>query len=124
MKKLTIAALMTLAFGVASAMAADDSGGGCPANVLHGSYGYAFKGTVTPWGPLVGQGTITFASGGNVSGAYFENVNGIVFQGKFTGTFTVSSDCTGTATMTGVLHTWTTHLHFVIVDSGKEILLV
>ena len=123
---LTTVAFMTLAMGSASAKDADDDshGPGCSLNSLKGNYGYSFNGTVTTWGLLAGQGTLAFSGSGNLTGAYIENVNGLLFQGKFTGTFTVAADCTGSATMTGLLHTWTTQLHFVIVDGGKEVLLL
>jgi hypothetical protein len=127
---LTIAAFMTLAMSTASAkdkangQDAADPPPNCSLNTLRGNYGYSFNGTVSPWGLLAGHGTLAFGSGGNLTGAYFENVNGLVFQGKFTGTFTVASDCTGSGTMAGLSHTWTVQLHFVIVDGGNEVLLL
>ena len=120
---LTLAGLLSLAMGT-PANAADDGSASCSLNSLKGAYGYSFSGTVSPWGPLAGQGTIVFGGSGTLTGAYIENVNGLVFQGKFTGTFTVAPDCTGSATMTGLLKTWMTQLHFVIVNEGKDVLLV
>jgi hypothetical protein len=123
---LTIAEFMTLAMGSASAKGENDDSNApaCSLNSLRGAYGYSFNGTVSPWGLLAGQGTLAFSGSGSLSGAYIENVNGILFQGKFSGSFTVATDCTGSATITGLLHTWTVELHFVIVDGGKEVLLL
>jgi hypothetical protein len=96
----------------------------CSLASLHGTYGFSFNGTVAPFGPVAGQGTIVFTSAGNLSGSYNESVNGVLFQGKFTGSFNVNADCTGAGTVTGLSHTWTVQMHLVVVDNGKEVLLL
>ena len=79
---------------------------------------------MAPFGPVAGQGTIVFTGAGNLSGSYNESVNGVLFQGQFTGSLSVNADCTGAGTLTGLSGTWTVQLHVVIVDNGKEILLL
>jgi hypothetical protein len=119
-------AFVMFAMSSASAQGANDDSNApaCSPNSLRGAYGYSFNGTVSSWGLLAGQGTLAFGGSGNLTGAYIENVNGILFQGRFSGSFTVAADCTGSATITGLSHTWTVQLHFVIVDGGKEVLLL
>ena len=125
MRKILLLAFVSL-LGLAGGSQVSAAGfqGPCSVATLRGNYGYSFTGTVTTWGSLVGQGTLVFNGSGELTGAYAENVAGLVFSGKFTGVFTVASDCTGSAIITGALNTWKTELRFVIVNNGEEVLLV
>jgi hypothetical protein len=60
---------------------------------------------------------------GNVSGAGTFDVNGRIVTAPFTGTYTESANCTGTAQFTPSGFS-TLNFHFVVVNAGKEILLL
>ena len=82
-----IITVLLLAAGYTTIASGQDDGRSRPCSLasLRGSYGYSFNGTVTPWGPVAGHGTIVFTSAGNLSGSYIESTGGVLFQGKFTG---------------------------------------
>ena len=65
-----------------------------------GTYGFSTSGTVIGVGPRVSEGTITLDAAGNVTnGKATSSLNGAITQEEFSGTYTVNSDCTGTATL-------------------------
>ena len=65
-----------------------------------GTYGFSTSGTVIGVGPRVSEGTITLDAAGNVTnGRATSSLNGTITQEEFSGTYTVNSDCTGTASL-------------------------
>jgi hypothetical protein len=104
----------------------DNEKGGCPGNcslrTLNGCYGFTFSGNIVGFGPIAGIGVENFDGQGHVTITQTLNVNGRGgIRDTVTGTYTVNSDCTGSTVITqtdGSL----THIDFVIVDNGKEIL--
>ncbi len=68
-------------------------------------------------------GQVTLDGNGNISGTETFTLNGVVSKNTVTGTYTENSNCTGTWQVTpkgGTL----THLNAVVVNSGKELLLI
>jgi len=107
----------------------------CSASILSGnSYGYSTDGLVGAGGsnsfprvggfvPFANAGQISFNADGSVSGVNNANFGGVVMPGQaVAGTYSVRSDCTGTATMTiaGVDNSW----HFVILQGADEIIFI
>ncbi len=106
--------------------------GGCSTANIAGSYGYSLTGTLflgdngspEPNGAtrldVVEIGVVVFDGQGGLSiGNDTLTRNGQVVQRTGSGTYTVSSDCTGTAAVTFSTGQ-TTHQAFVLVNGGKE----
>jgi hypothetical protein len=88
---------------------------GCSVASLNGAYGTLLKGEVFGQGPIVAVGVSNFDGKGHFVAESTINLNGNVFPGPLTGTYTVNRDCTGIADAVGAgLHS------FVIIDSGKQ----
>jgi hypothetical protein len=104
----------------------DETRGNCPHNcslsTLNGCYGFTFSGTILGLGPIAGIGVINYDGQGHAAITQTLNINGSGgIPTTVTATYTVNSDCTGSEVVTqtdGSL----THIDFVIVDHGKEIL--
>lgn len=106
----------------------------CSASILSGnSYGYStdgFVGAGNGNGPHVGgflsfaqAGQISFGTNGSISGADNASLGGVLMPDQpIAGTYTVNSDCTGTATMTiaGADSSW----HFVVLQDAAQIIFV
>ena len=108
-----------LAFGAsAEAQSKNDPGNGgrCSNRTLKGGYGELLSGTILGYGPFTVVGVATFDGNGNWSRVETSNVNGQVFPETLTGTYTVNSDCSGTALMTNGESS-----AFVIVNEGRKI---
>jgi hypothetical protein len=119
-KTLTIAAVTTLALGIAPTAKAD-----CSEATLKGHH-FAYTSTgalvaapIPPsvWGPYAEVGVQYFDGDGNVTFTYNASVNGTIGPGTATGTYTVKDDCTGT--FTEVADGLTSHFNFVIDADGK-----
>ena len=76
----------------------EDTGIRCAEHSARGTYGFALLGTL-PIGLVSAGGATTFDGEGNQSGKFTVTTSGSVEQFTFTGRYTVSSDCTGTATL-------------------------
>jgi hypothetical protein len=104
----------------------DENEGSCPRNCslrsLKGCYGFSFSGTILGFGPIAGIGVTNFDGQGHSTTTQTLNINGSGgIHTTVTETYTVNPDCTGSTVITqadGSL----THIDFVIVDHGKEIL--
>jgi len=98
----------------------DNSQGGCTNASLNGTYGFYRTGT-TSQGPLAALGTITYDGNGVASGHQTISRNGVFQNVASQGFYQVNLDCTGTLlsnddiTVIGL---------FVIVDQGKEVLIL
>lgn len=77
----------------------------------------------TTAGSLAYVAQIVLDGKGNVSGTGTFDVAAIFHSGSVTGTYTETADCTGTITMTPTGAS-TLHFAFVVVNAGKELLLV
>jgi len=74
----------------------------CSLSKSAGSYGFTLIGTVIlPTGPIpiAAVGRADLDSGGNASGTESRSVGGGFANETFTGTYTVNTDCTGSATL-------------------------
>ncbi len=94
---------------------AHEASEGCSVASLHGDYGLVLRGEVLNVGPIVSTGVTTFDGAGHFVADQTVNVNGNVFPGHLTGTYTVNKDCTGDSEPVGEgPHS------FVIIDGGKQ----
>src|SRR5437660_3842129 len=128
-----LAAVLTVAAGLCStsvvAFAEDDV---CSAATLNGSYGTQSSGSILAGGPIIGPiaeaGTITFDGVRGVSQITTVSLAGQIIPNRpsLSGSYQVYADCTGDLEVVFAVPggTTTSMLHFVIVDQGKEILLV
>jgi hypothetical protein len=104
--------------------AANSEGNGprCSNRTLSGDYGFALDGTFLPATPVRGVVMQHYDGKGNIT-----QVDHLVVYGTpppqewtpGTGTYTVTPDCTGAATLT--TPDGTIYLHFVVVNNGKQI---
>lgn len=80
-------------------------------------------GTINGIGQAATVGQLTLDGKGNVSGSGTFSLAGTILSGTITGTYTEDANCTGTAQITtqGV---GTGNFNFVIVNGGKEFLLI
>jgi len=91
----------------ASAARLDGDDRGCSVASLRGTYAMQAQGTIVgqipgfppPPFPFAEAGIIRFDANGNLSGHSTVNVGGVTFPATFTGSYAVSSDCTGTLTV-------------------------
>ncbi len=74
-------------------------------------------------GPIAYVAQVILDANGNVSGTGTFDVNGTIVTAPFNGTYTESANCTGTARFTPSGFS-TLNFHFVVVNAGKEILLL
>lgn len=107
---------------------AQEAGSGCSLSSLKGSYALDRQGTLVasilglpapaPWGEVAFE---DFNGAGTFSGKATVNVGGAVVNGTVTGTYTVSSDCTGTKTVNtsgGV----TVHEAIIVTGGGQRMI--
>ena len=104
------------------AKAQDTSNGGCSVATLHGDYGFTISGQITGGpapGPVNGVALTTFDGHGGLNQTDFVVKNGApagplgAFRTGENGTYSVNSDCTGTAT-----------IHFPDATPPQEIVLM
>jgi hypothetical protein len=97
----------------------------CMFDNVAGSYGYTSAGTIVSpaVGPFAAVGRVTLSSSGAVDGVQTTSIAGIFFDETISGTYSVSLDCTGTATV-DVFHATTkvrtTQLNIVWDDKRNE----
>ena len=96
----------------------------CSQGSLKGSYGYAFSGLQFPSapsavgaGPVSAAGLMVFDGQGGLTAQDTFN-NGVISRRTGTGTYTVGSDCTGSAELGGEFEGLS--FYFVIVNPGRE----
>jgi len=80
-------------------------------------------GKIPTTGPVAYVAQVILDGNGNVSGTGTFDVNGRIVTAPFTGTYTESANCTGTAQFTPSGSS-RLNFHFVVVNAGKEILLL
>lgn len=99
----------------------------CSDATISGTYGFIITGTVAPKGvgvPYATVGHFTSNGKGKIAGAATTGEDGqFAIDIPFTGTISISANCTGTITVTdpgGIV----TNYHLVVVDEAKELLLI
>jgi hypothetical protein len=101
---------------------------GCGPSTIANTYGFALSGLVnfSPTGnfqpigdftPLAAAGTFRFDGRSTVSRSFSVSLGGVVFPVTDTGTYTMSSNCTGSAVFAEAGETW----ELVVVSGGREI---
>ena len=101
---------------------------GCSVATLSSNYGFTGSGFASPHHsvkgaevPVAYSGLETFDGAGNFSATFTSASNGTISTGDtVTGTYTVNSDCTGSAAFTTGGGTFT----FVIVNGGDEAMVI
>lgn len=130
-KGIRVQTILLLMFLFASLPAALNAQGnneedrGCTVADLKGSFGFTFTGTArteTGPSPRAGIQRYKFDGNGNFSGTQTTVADGKPLRRTFVGTYTVESDCTGSAILTFMDGNRATILSdFVIVDDGREV---
>jgi len=106
--------VITFAAALILSLAVPASAGGPPCSLSRAAGNWAFtdSGTVLGVGPRDAVGTYTLDAAGNLlNGVATSSLNGTIADETFSGTYTVSSNCTGT-------------ISIEIFESGTEILTV
>jgi hypothetical protein len=107
------------------ASAPSDSAETCSNASLHGTYGFSFQGAIlkpdgTHAAEFAGVGDETFDGQGRITSGHLNQVfGGQPSTPTFTGTYSVSADCTGTKSIN--LDGRPSHYAFVLVDHAREI---
>lgn len=100
------------------------SAGSCKIGRVAGTYGYTTSGTIPTLGAVAAVGHINLDASGNLTGAQTASFNGTIVPETLSGTYTVNSDCTGTATVnvyhSGVLAR-TTNLDVIFENDQREL---
>jgi hypothetical protein len=96
----------------------------CGLQTLKGTYAAMFNGVAFDVGPFASVGVVTFDGNGNVSATHRASFNGVPGVFTFAGTYEVEADCTGTMTTIHNPGEFEGHFYFVILDKGKEVLLI
>lgn len=99
---------------------------GCTMSEVAGEYGYTSSGTIVtpPVGAFTTVGHVRFTAAGTFGGAQTTSIAGNFFDETVSGTYTVNSDCTGTAVVNvyhGTTLARTTNLNLVWDDNQKEV---
>lgn len=92
---------------------------------IAGTYSYTLSGwifTSTAEYPFADSGSLTSDEKGNLTGSSSYSLDGQIQARTLTGTYSVSTDCTGTVTLSDNLGN-STHLNLVVVDNGQSIQL-
>ncbi len=85
---------------------------------LHGAHGFSYSGTRVGVGAVASSGRIEFDGAGGLSASFTTAVNGNVFNGRFTGTYQVRGDGTGSILVNLPWLATQAHGSFVILDGG------
>jgi hypothetical protein len=89
---------------------------------VKGTFGFHAAGSFVGVGPAAFIGQFKLDGAGNVAGNESGSVNGTILNGvPLSGTYTVNSDCTGTATVTPQGQT-AVNLNLVVVGGGSKVL--
>jgi hypothetical protein len=93
--------ILAIGFGLSMAAQAEDGGRKCSPARAAGNWSFTDDGTVIGVGPRKAVGTLTLDAAGNVlNGVATSSLNGAIADETFSGTYTVSSNCTGSLTVT------------------------
>lgn len=121
MKRITSIKVAAIVFGLFALSVVPDAQAQCYDSTLKGSFALVGTGnTVTGAnpGPRAVVGLLTADGEGDFSGSITKSSNGTIYQNlTVTGTYTVNSDCTGSATFTDSVSE-TRNFDFVIVEKA------
>jgi hypothetical protein len=95
-------AVSLMPIGLSATPSHDGHGAACSIGGAQGKYGFTLTGTVIlPTGavPIAAVGRVALNANGTVAGTESRSVGGGSADETFTGTYTVNSDCTGSATV-------------------------
>ena len=124
-KMLLAVLLLTLS---ATAYAQDQNGPVCSNSSLKGAFGFQIVGTNNFFGAFAFNGRFVADGKGNLTaGTGTESIAGDVVSGvPFVGTYTVTADCLGTATIVFIRsdNNQQAHLDFTLVNDGQGILFI
>jgi hypothetical protein len=95
---------------------------GCNASTIQGTFVYAFEG-LAGGVPVAGIGRVTLDGSANGTGSDTISINGVPLQRTYTGTYTVNSDCTGSATYKDSLGQ-TFHESGIVMNGGNQIAVI
>lgn len=96
----------------------------CSNASLTGTYGFLLNGTTRTGITTVALGQGTFTPGPRTfNGTETASVNGVVVSTTFNGTYSVSADCTGKATLNAQGFP-TEHASFVVITAGSGVRLI
>jgi hypothetical protein len=95
---------------------------GCSNHSLRGAYGFAtdgqaFGATGTEFAEFASAGRVVFDGQGHLAGRETESFNGAITEPTFSGTYSVLTDCSGTAT---IHNGQTATLRFMLAEGGQE----
>ena len=134
MKISRLATPLMLACGLlasnAFAMSDQDSDGACSIQTLRGDYGFAAEGALLgipglpPQAPFRSVGVAHFDGKGKLTWVEHTVVNGVPLNTGWvaaSGTYTVNSNCTGSAVVNTPNSAVPLNLNFAVVKQGKEI---
>jgi len=109
--------------GVAGGFGLDQGVVTCGLTGKKATFAANLSGKIPNTGPIAYVAQVILDGKGNVSGSGTFDVNGTIVTASIKGTYTEDSDCTGTAQITPSGSS-TLNFNFVVVDIGKEILLI
>ena len=87
----------------------------CTNASINGSYGYLFSGLLNG-APYAEEGQVTSNGSGGLTASSVVNLNGSLTPVPANGTYTIASDCSGTAQLTNQFGTH--HFSFAVVEDG------
>lgn len=96
----------------------------CGSNAKKRTFAALLSGKIPNVGPIAYVSQVSLDGKGGVSGSGTFIVNGTVFSGTFGGSYTENPDCTGTMQIVPTGSFPTTNFYTVVVNGGKEILLL
>src|SRR6266850_1797489 len=104
---------------LATAVSAEER---CTDASLRGSYAFQVDGTNVA-GPFAAVGKNTYDGKGGMKGVIVISLNGAIIPATYTGTYHVSSDCTGVKSATLNIGL-TVNFYFVLDDDVREIRMI
>lgn len=120
-----VAAALVIGYRKIPVVHAQDKG--CDATTVTGAYGYTLSGSVYDnYGyiyVLGAAGRMVSDGNGNLTGAETLSFDGTIVKRQYTGTYTMTAECTGSLTLT-MSAGGTMHADIVAVNNGKELNLV
>lgn len=79
------------------AAAKEVTAGVCTLSHAAGNYGFSDSGTIVGIGPRAAVGTLAFDAAGSISGKLTASLSGSIGTTSLSGTYSVNSDCSGSA---------------------------
>ncbi len=106
------------ALSIVAPIAPSSAGAPYDLGSLHGAHGFSYSGTRVGVGAVASSGRIEFDGAGGLSASFTTAVDGNVFNGRFTGSYLVRGDGTGSVLIELPWLLTQAHGTFVILDNG------